>query len=904
VSRLLVLVDGSSYLYRAFHALPDLRNAAGEPTGAIYGVLNMLRRLVGDYKADFLGCVFDAKGKTFRDEVYPEYKATRAPMPDDLAVQIEPLLEAIGAMGWPLLVVDGVEADDVIGALAREAAGQGIRTVVSTGDKDLAQLVDPSVTLINTMSNETLDVAGVQAKFGVAPERIVDYLALVGDAVDNVPGVEKVGPKTAAKWLAQYGSLEGVLAHADEIPGVVGENLRKVRDWLPKARELVTVKTDIALPFKVADLAPRERDREKLRTLFQRFGFKSWLREVEGSGDPAPAPAPAPAPIVAPADVPRRYEALFTEPDVARWLTRLERAELASVDTETTSLDPFAAELVGVSFSVAPGEAAYVPIAHRYTGAPEQLGVERALALLKPWLEDGSRRKVGQNLKYDQHVLANHGVRLAGVAHDTLLQSYVLESNARHDMDALAERHLALRTITYDEVTGKGAGRIGFEEVDVQRATDYSAEDADVTLRLHQVLYPRVAADEKLAYVYGSIEMPVREILFRVERNGVLIDAARLEAHGRELGVKMFELEERAYREAGQPFNLNSPKQIGEIFFDRLKLPVVKKTPSGVPSTDEDVLERLALDYPLPKTLLEYRALSKLKSTYTDKLPRMVNPKTGRVHTNYGQTTAVTGRLASNDPNLQNIPVRTPEGRRIREAFVAPPGHQIVSADYSQIELRIMAHISEDQGLLEAFARGEDIHRATAAEIFGRDPREVSSEERRYAKVINFGLIYGMSAFGLAQQLGLERATAQAYIDSYFARYPGVAKYMESTRQSAREQGYVETVFGRRLWLPEIRSSSPARRAGAERAAINAPMQGTAADLIKLAMIAVQGWIDAGGLGMKLIMQVHDELVLEVPEAELAHAREELPRLMTGVASLRVPLVVDIGVGANWDEAH
>ncbi len=898
--RLLVLVDGSSYLYRAFHALPDLRNAAGEPTGAIYGVLNMLRRLVGDYKADFLACVFDAKGKTFRDEVYPEYKATRAPMPDDLAAQIEPLLEAIAAMGWPLLVVDGVEADDVIGALARQAERQGIRTVVSTGDKDLAQLVDPSVTLINTMSNETLDVEGVKAKFGVAPERIVDYLALVGDTVDNIPGVEKVGPKTAAKWLAQYGSLEGVLAHADEIPGVVGENLRKVRDWLPKARELVTVKIDVALPFKVADLAPRERDREKLRTLFQRFGFKGWLKEVEGSGDPAPAPAP----VLAPADVPRRYETLLTESDAARWLGKLESAELVSVDTETTSLDPFVAELVGVSFSIEPGEAAYLPIAHRYAGAPEQLGLERAIALLKPWLEDGSKRKIGQNLKYDQHVFANHGVRLAGVAHDTLLQSYVLESHARHDMDTLAERHLGLRTITYDEVTGKGAGRIGFEEVDVQRATDYSAEDADVTLRLHRVLYPRVAADEKLAYVYGSIEMPVREILFRVERNGVLIDAARLEAHSRELGAKMFELEERAYREAGQPFNLNSPKQIGEIFFDRLKLPVVKKTPSGAPSTDEDVLERLALDYPLPKTLLEYRALSKLKSTYTDKLPRMVNPKTGRVHTNYGQTTAVTGRLASNDPNLQNIPVRTPEGRRIREAFVAPPGHQIVSADYSQIELRIMAHISEDRGLLEAFARGEDIHRATAAEIFGRDPREVSSEERRYAKVINFGLIYGMSAFGLAQQLGVERATAQAYIDSYFARYPGVAKYMESTRQSAREQGYVETVFGRRLWLPEIRSSGPARRSGAERAAINAPMQGTAADLIKLAMIAVQGWIDAGGLDMKLIMQVHDELVLEVPEGELALAREELPRLMTGVASLRVPLVVDIGVGRNWDEAH
>ncbi len=900
MSRLLVLVDGSSYLYRAFHALPDLRNAAGEPTGAIYGVLNMLRRLVGDYKADFLGCVFDAKGKTFRDQVYPEYKATRAPMPDDLAAQIEPLLEAIGAMGWPLLVVDGVEADDVIGALAREAASQGIRTVVSTGDKDLAQLVDPHVTLINTMSNETLDVASVTAKFGVAPDRIVDYLALVGDAVDNIPGVEKVGPKTAAKWLAQYSSLEGVLAHAGEIPGVAGENLRKVRDWLPKARELVTVKTDLALPFKVADLAPRERDRAKLRALFRRFGFKSWLREVEGSGDPAPAPAP----IVAPADVPRRYETLLTEPDVARWLTKIESAELASVDTETTSLDPFVAEVVGVSFSVAPGEAAYLPIAHRYAGAPDQLGIERAIALLEPWLEDGSKPKIGQNLKYDQHVLANHGVRLAGVVHDTLLESYVLESNARHDMDALAARHLALRTITYDEVTGKGAGRIGFEEVEVQRATEYSAEDADVTLRLHRVLYPRVAADGKLAYVYGSIEMPVREILFRMERNGVLIDGARLEAHSRELGQKMLELEERAYREAGQPFNLNSPKQIGEIFFDRLKLPVVKKTPGGAPSTDEDVLERLALDYPLPKTLLEYRALSKLKSTYTDKLPRMVNPRTGRVHTNYGQATAVTGRLASNDPNLQNIPVRTPEGRRIREAFVAPPGHQIVSADYSQIELRIMAHISEDQGLLDAFARGEDIHRATAAEIFGRDPREVSSEERRYAKVINFGLIYGMSAFGLAQQLGLERATAQAYIDSYFARYPGVAKYMESTRQSAREQGYVETVFGRRLWLPEIRSSSPARRSGAERAAINAPMQGTAADLIKLAMIAVQGWIDAGGLGMKLIMQVHDELVLEVPEGELARAKDELPRLMTGVASLRAPLVVDIGVGANWDEAH
>jgi DNA polymerase-1 len=901
VPKLLLLVDGSSYLYRAFHALPDLRNAAGEPTGAIYGVLNMLRRLVSDYKADFLGCVFDAKGKTFRDEVYPAYKATRAPMPDELAVQIEPLLESIEAMGWPLLVVERVEADDVIGTLARQAETQGIRTIVSTGDKDLAQLVDPNVTLINTMSNETLDVAGVQAKFGVAPERIVDYLALVGDSVDNIPGVEKVGPKTAAKWLAQYGSLEGVLAHADEIPGVVGENLRKVRDWLPEARSLVAVKCDVELPFQVTDLAPRSRDRERLRALFERFGFKTWLKEVEGPERPAPAPT---APVAPAADGPRRYATLLTEADVARWLARLERADLVSVDTETTSLDPFAAELVGVSFCVDPGEAAYFAIAHRYAGAPEQLGVERALALLKPWLEDASQRKIGQNVKYDQHVLANHGVRLAGIAHDTLLQSYVLESHARHDMDALAERHLGLKTITYDQVTGKGPGRIGFEEVEVQRATDYSAEDADVALRLHRVLYPKITADEKLRYVYDSIEMPVREVLFRMERTGVLIDGARLEAQSRELGQKMLDLEGRAYREAGQPFNLNSPKQIGEIFFERLRLPVVKKTPSGAPSTDEDVLERLALDYPLPKTLLDYRALAKLKSTYTDKLPRMVDAKTGRVHTNYGQTTAVTGRLASNDPNLQNIPVRTPEGRRIREAFVAPPGHRIVSADYSQVELRIMAHVSGDQGLLDAFARGDDIHRATAAEIFGRSQRDVTPEERRYAKVINFGLIYGMSAFGLAQQLGLERATAQAYIDSYFARYPGVARYMESTRQTAREQGYVETVFGRRLWLPEIRSSNPARRSGAERAAINAPMQGTAADLIKLAMIAVQGWIDTEGLATNLIMQVHDELVFEVPEAELDQAKQALPRLMAGVASLRVPLVVDIGVGRNWDEAH
>jgi len=905
-SKTLLLVDGSSYLYRAFHALPDLRNSAGEPTGAIYGVLNMLRRLRADYKADLLACVFDAKGRTFRDDLYAGYKAHRPPMPDELAVQIEPLHEAVRALGWPLLAIEGVEADDVIGTLACEAEHAGTRSIISTGDKDLAQLVGEHIMLINTMSNETLDPGAVVAKFGVAPDRIVDYLALVGDAVDNIPGVDKVGPKTAAKWIDAYGSLEGVIAHADAIGGVVGENLRKVKDWLPKARELLVVKRDVPLAFRVGDLAPKPRDDAKLRELFQRFGFKTWLRELDGDADTNPTAARAvPLQAAVPGEaVERRYELLLTEQDLRPWLERLDRAELAALDTETTSLDPFSARLVGVSFSVEPGHAAYLAIAHDYAGAPAQLGVERALALLRSWLEDDTKKKVGQNLKYDQHVLANHGVRLAGIAHDTLLEHYVLESHARHDLDSLAERFLGVQTISYDDVTGKGVARIAFPQVEVRRATEYSAEDADMALRLHHAFYPRVVAEPKLAKVYNGIELPVREVLFRMERNGVLIDCELLAQQSRELGQKMIALEERAYREAGQPFNLNSPKQIGEIFFDHLKLPVLKKTTTGAPSTDEEVLERLALDYPLPKTLLEYRALSKLKSTYTDKLPRMVNPNTGRVHTNYGQATAVTGRLASNDPNLQNIPVRTGEGRRIREAFIAPPAHSILSADYSQIELRIMAHISEDASLAKAFFEGHDVHRATAAEIFARSPSEVTAEERRYAKVINFGLIYGMSAFGLAQQLGLERATAQAYIDSYFARYPGVAHYMAQTRVQARERGFVETVFGRRLWLPDIRSSNQGRRSAAERAAINAPMQGTAADLIKLAMIAVQGWIDRERLGTKLVMQVHDELVLEVPDSERERVRTELPGLMAGVADLRVPLVVDLGAGPNWEKAH
>jgi DNA polymerase-1 len=897
LEKTLLLVDGSSYLYRAFHALPDLRNAADEPTGAIYGVLNMLRKLLADYKADYAACVFDARGRTFRDDLYDRYKANRPPMPDDLGSQVEPLLEAIRAWGWPLLQVEGVEADDVIGTLAREADRRGMRCVISTGDKDLAQLVTGRVTLVNTMSNERLDPEGVKAKFGVPPERMLDYLTLVGDSVDNVPGVEKVGPKTAAKWVAQYGSLEGVMSHAAEIGGAVGENLRKALDWLPKGRQLLAVKCDVKLPFDLEELKLAPRDEERLSGLLARFGFKSWLKEAP--------PAPAEQPVAsAPAQVERRYETLATEADLSRWLAEIESAETVALLTRTNSEEPLQARVVGLSFATSAGRAAYLPLAHRYAGAPAQADPEKALAVLRPWLESDGRRKIGHNVKYDQHVLANHGVTLRGIAHDALLESYVIESSARHDVESLAQRHLGVKPLSIEEVTGAGAQRIPFEQVEVARASAFAAEGADVTLRLHGVLHPRIAADEKLARIYGEIEMPVREVLYRMERAGVLIDARQLEAMSHEFGQKMLDLEAKAHKEAGQPFNLGSPKQIAEIFFERKGIPVVRKTPSGAPSTDEEVLEKLALDHPLAKMLLEHREIAKLKSTYTDKLPKMVNARTGRVHTTYGQAVAVTGRLSSNDPNLQNIPVRTPEGRRIREAFVAPPGCSIVSADYSQVELRIMAHISGDENLLSAFAAGEDIHRATAAEVFGRSLAEVTPEERRYAKVINFGLIYGMSAFGLAQQLGLERATAQAYIASYFTRYPGVARYMEDTRKLARERGYVETVLGRRLWLPEIRSANPARRGGAERAAINAPMQGTAADLIKLAMIAVQSWLDREKLASRLIMQVHDELVLEVPQGELARIKAEVPGLMSGVAQLKVPLVVDVGSGQNWEKAH
>ncbi|MFJ9534551.1 DNA polymerase I [Herbaspirillum sp. NPDC101396] len=929
MQKTLLLVDGSSYLYRAFHALPDMRNAEGAPTGALYGIINMLRRLRNDYPASYIACVFDAKGKTFRDDLYAEYKATRKSMPEDLALQIEPIHAAVRALGWPILMVEGIEADDVIGTLGLRAAEEGLKTIVSTGDKDMAQLVNDHVTLVNTMSNETMDRAGVIGKFGVPPERIVDYLSLIGDTVDNVPGVEKCGPKTAVKWLTQYDSLDGVIANADKITGVVGENLRKALPWLPQARVLVTIKTDCDLSAHMGtildSLTVQPNDNDVLRELFTRYNFRTWLRELDAASAPASGADAASRSTAAPpatgsadaaggpaqvglfdasATIVKEYETVLTEAQLDAWIATINSAKLTAVDTETTSLVPMQAQLVGISLCCEAGRAAYIPVAHNYQDMPAQLPRELVLAKLKPWLEDDSKPKLGQNLKYDSHIFANQGIQLRGIVHDTLLESYVFESHRTHDMDSLALRHLNRTTISYTDVCGKGASQICFDQVEIGRATEYAAEDADVTRALHQAMWPQVENDAKLRYIYEKIEVPTSVVLQKIERNGVLVDAAILATQSNELGKRMLEIEQQAYELAGQPFNLNSPKQLGEILFEKLQLPVVKKTPSGTPSTDEEVLAKLAKDYPLPKILLDYRGLSKLKSTYTDKLPKMVDPTTGRVHTNYAQAVAVTGRLASNDPNLQNIPIRTAEGRRIREAFIAPPGSTIVSADYSQIELRIMAHISGDANMLKAFADGEDIHRATASEIFGVGLGDVTSEQRRYAKVINFGLIYGMSAFGLAGNLGIERAAAAMYIDKYFQRFSSVKQYMDDTRLEAKSQGYVETVFGRRLWLPEINSPNGPRRQGAERAAINAPMQGTAADLIKLAMIAVQGWIEQDGLQSKLIMQVHDELVMEVPDAELALVREKLPELMKNVAELKVPLIAEVGTGKNWDQAH
>ncbi|MCU0974984.1 MAG: DNA polymerase I [Steroidobacteraceae bacterium] len=911
--RKLCLVDGSSYLYRAFHALPPLTTSRGEPTGAVLGVLNMLHKLIKEESPDCVAVVFDAPGRTFRDELFEEYKAHRPPMPDDLRAQVEPLLEAVQAMGLPLIRLAGVEADDVIGTLATRAADSGMRVLISTGDKDMAQLVDPRITLVNTMSNTRLDRDGVKAKFEVTPEQIVDYLALVGDASDNIPGVPKVGPKTAARWLNQYGSLDEIVAHAAEVPGKVGESLRENLGTLELSRKLATIRRDLDLDASPDALTAAEPDLDRLRTLYTRLELSSLLRQLGEAPDAdsvtqatsTGAGAPGAVPPQAAPSPPRHYETVADEAALERWLAALQPAELAAFDTETTSLDYMQAEIIGVSFCVEPGHAGYVPLAHRYAGAPDQLDRDATLARLKPWLEDESRAKVGHHLKYDAHVLARHGIALAGLRYDSMLESYVLNSTAtRHDMDSCAKRYLGIDTIRYEDVAGKGAKQIPFDQVPVDRATEYAAEDADITLQLHRALWPQLEAEPALRRLYEEIEQPLVPVLLRMERHGVLVDRAVLAAQGREISKRLVELEGEIHAAAGQPFNVDSPKQLQEILFGKLGIPVQRRTPTGQPSTAEDVLEELADEYPLPRLILEYRGLAKLRSTYIDRLPEQIDADTGRVHTSYHQAVAVTGRLSSSDPNLQNIPIRTPEGRRIRRAFVAPEGQLLLAADYSQIELRIMAHLSGDESLLAAFAADRDIHQATAAEVLGIPLTQVTAEQRRAAKAINFGLIYGMSAFGLARQLGIERGAAQQYVDRYFERYPGVKRYMDGTRERARELGYVETVFGRRLYLPDIRSRNRQQQQYAERSAINAPMQGTAADIIKRAMIAVDAWLERERAPARLVMQVHDELVLEVEADALPAVRAKLVGLMAGAADLRVPLKVDTGAGPNWDEAH
>jgi DNA polymerase-1 len=899
-AKTLVLVDGSSFLYRAFHALPPLSNSLGQPTGAVLGVANMLRKLMAAYDTRHIGVVFDAPGRTFRDDLFEEYKAHRPPMPDDLRAQIEPLHAIIRALGLPLLIEAGVEADDVIGTLAVRAAGQGYFVVISTGDKDMAQLVNGNIILENTMYDSRLDREGVIAKFGVPPECIIDYLALVGDTSDNIPGVPKVGPKTAAKWLQQYGSLDALIEHAGEISGKVGENLHAALDQIPLSRQLATIRCDLELPLAPDDLLCSGPDNAALRELLVRMEFNAWLRQLDAS---APEDAPPPPKPAAPPEA--NYEPVLTPGALDRWLKKLEAAEVFAFDTETTSLDYTRAEVVGVSFAVEPGEAAYVPVAHDYPGAPAQLSRDYVLDRLRPLLEDPTRAKLGQNLKYDANVLANHGLALRGIRHDTMLESYVLNSTAvRHDMDTLAAHYLQHKTIHYEDVAGRGAKQIPFSMVGIDEATAYAAEDADITLRLHRHLWPQLEAEAVLKELYETVEIPLVPVLSRIERTGVLVDVFKLAEQSRELEQRMVEIEKEAHEAAGGAFNLGSPKQIQTILYDKLQLPVVKKTPTGQPSTDESVLAELAEDFELPRLILDYRSVAKLKSTYTDKLGQQINPKTGRVHTSYHQAVAATGRLSSSDPNLQNIPVRTPEGRRIRQAFIAPPGHRILAADYSQIELRIMAHFSGDANLRDAFANHADVHRHTAADLFGVGLDEVTPNQRRSAKTINFGLIYGMSAFGLAKQLGIDRILAQRYIDTYFKRYPGVKAFMDRSRETAKERGYVETLYGRRLYIPEITSRNAQRRQYAERTAINAPMQGTAADIIKRAMIAVDGWIQDSKVPVKMIMQVHDELVFEVIDPFIEDAAVEIQTLMCHAAEMAVPLLVEVGVGGNWDEAH
>ena len=924
----LLLVDGSSYLYRAFHAMPDLRVDRNDPnsqaTGAIRGMVNMLQSLRREYPSYHAVCVFDAKGPTFRDDIYPAYKATRSPMPDDLRSQIGPIHRLVRLMGWPLLDVPGVEADDVIATLAHMASTQGMSVVVSSGDKDLSQLVNERITIIDTMNGKKRDVAGVTDEFGVPPSLMIDYQTLVGDTVDNVPGVAKVGPKTAAKWLMEYGSLEALMARADEIKGVAGENLRQARDWLPTGRQLVTMKTDCDLSAHVAGLPSLEGvvmqapDSAGLIDFYKQYGFKGLVTALEAGEGAEPSAKAARGPLIEsgvgevgvlfdePAPVVStevHYDTVLDWDSFDAWLQKIEAADLVALDTETTSLVEMQAQIVGISVCITQGAAAYIPLGHNAADAPTQLPLAEVLAKLKPWLENPAKHKLGQHVKYDRHVLANHGIEVQGYVHDTMLQSYVLEVHKPHGLESLADRHLGRKGLSFEDLCGKGVHQISFAQVDVAKASHYACEDADFTLAVHQRLWPLLQADDKLRFIY-QLEIDSSEALYRIERNGVLIDAPTLAAQSHSLGQRIMQLEQEAYAIAGQPFNLASPKQLGEIFFDKLGLPVIKKTATGARSTDEEVLEKLADDYPLPAKILEHRSLSKLKGTYTDKLAQLAQPRTGRVHTHYAQAVAVTGRLSSNDPNLQNIPIRTPEGRKVREAFVAPAGSVIASADYSQIELRIMAHISDDPALLKAFHDGLDVHKATAAEVFGLTPDAVSSEQRRYAKVINFGLIYGMSAFGLAKALGIDNTAAKNYIERYFQRFAGVKRYMDDTRAQAKAQGYVETVFGRRLYLPEINSPNGPRRGGAERAAINAPMQGTAADLIKLSMVKVQQVLDLEKRGTRMIMQVHDELVFEVPEGEIDWLTTEVPLIMAGVAQLKVPLLAEVGVGANWDQAH
>jgi len=899
--RTLILVDGSAYLYRAFHALPALTTSRGEPTGAIHGVVAMLKRLIREHQPAYMAVIFDARGRTFRDDLYPAYKATRPPMPPELAAQIGPLHDLVRALGLPLLMVEGVEADDVIGTLAVQARAAGLRTLIASGDKDLAQLVNPDVELVNTMDNTRLDEAGVVARFGVRPDQMIDYLALIGDTTDNVPGVPKVGPKTAVRWLTDYGSLDGVITNAERIAGKIGENLRQARAQLPLARELVTVRLDVPLPTGPLELRPAPPDRDRLRDLYTRLEFRGWLGELltpAATGATGAAPAPV-------GEEHTEYTCVLRREQLEQWLERLRAADLFAFDTETTSLDYMQARVVGVSFAVSPEAAAYVPFGHDYAGAPDQLPAAEVLAALKPLLEDPARPKLGHHIKYDRNVLLNHGIDLRGIGHDSMLESYVLDSTAaRHDLDSLALKYLGRRTIHFEDVAGKGAGQLTFNEVPVERAAEYAAEDAEVCLRLHRTFWPRLAAEAGLKRVYEDIELPLVPVLSRMERNGVLIDSAMLRQQGTELAARLLEIERMAHAEAGQPFNLGSPKQIQTILFDKLGITPTEKTATGQPSTAESVLQDLAEQHPLPRLILDYRQVAKLKSTYADALPQQVSPVTGRVHTSYHQAVAATGRLSSSDPNLQNIPVRSDEGRRIRRAFIAPPGYRLLAADYSQIELRIMAHLSGDTGLIDAFARGEDIHRATAAEVFGLDPAAVGGEQRRAAKAINFGLIYGMSPFGLARQLGIDRGAAQSYVDRYFARYPGVRAYMDRTRGEARERGYVETLFGRRLHLPDIGSRNAQRRQYAERTAINAPMQGTAADIIKRAMIEVDRWLGTSGVDARLIMQVHDELVFEVAAPVLAEVGARVRALMEAATELRVPLAVDTGTGDSWDEAH